>query len=212
MKRRRSWTLIELLVVIAVIAILAALLLPVLSRGKSSAKRTVCLNNVRQISLGIRMYVDDHCDEIGYSTNIYYAYKDRIVPYVNPAANESSNILVFNCPADRTFCTLPLTYYSSYGFNGAQRSTNDFGMARRPFATVREPSRTTLNGEISGGIGISWHDPRPEGQYCNARNVGGFVDGHASYVKIYWNGLGGIDGFPFWYEPPSGYDYKWSGN
>ena len=39
-----------------------------------------------------------------------------------------------------------------------------------------------------------------------------FVDGHASYIKIYWNGTPGPDGFSAFYEPPGGYDYKWSGN
>ncbi len=118
------------------------------------------------------------------------------------------------CPADDSLYALALTHYSSYGFNGVARDTetNDFGMAQRQFATVRDPVRTALDGEISGGIGISWHDPKPVGQYCNAPNVGGFVDGHASYIRIYWNGTGGISGFPFYYEPPPGYDYKWTGN
>lgn len=52
-----------------------------------------------------------------------------------------------------------MTHYSSYGSNGAACGSNDFGMAQRPFGTVHEPSKTALEGEISGGIGISWHDP-----------------------------------------------------
>jgi hypothetical protein len=38
------------------------------------------------------------------------------------------------------------------------------------------------------------------------------VDGHVSYIKIYWNGTQGPGGFSAFYEPPGGYDYKWTGN
>ena len=70
---KRAFTLIELLVVIAIVSLLAALLLPVLSRAKSSSKRIACTSNVRQINLAITMYADDHGDEIGFPTDVYYS-------------------------------------------------------------------------------------------------------------------------------------------
>lgn len=62
--RNRAFTLIELLVVIAIIAILAAILFPVFAQAKESAKKTVCLGNLKQIATSTNLYASDYEDTL----------------------------------------------------------------------------------------------------------------------------------------------------
>jgi prepilin-type N-terminal cleavage/methylation domain-containing protein len=152
----KGFTLVEMLVVIAVIAILAALLLPAISAAKRKAQRTVCVHNLRQINLGIRMYADDSRDASPTpsgagltSTNIitlYSGYKALMKNYVGLNGASSSRDKLFQCPADTFYpnwivAVVPPPYYfvqkslyddpswdfSSYAFNGGDNKPRKFG-------------------------------------------------------------------------------------
>ena len=146
----KGFTLVELLVVIAMIAILAALLLPVLSRAKTRGQRTVCLNNLHQINLGVRMYSDDSHDATpspggSAATNevtLYSGYKALMKSYVGLNGASSPQDRLFACPSDifypsdvTTNGLYPPQYvqeslhdksffdFSSYTFNGGDNAT-----------------------------------------------------------------------------------------
>ena len=110
-KVAEGFTLIELLVVIATIAILAALLLVGVSSAKAKAQRTVCVSNLRQISLGVRMYSDDSHDASPSAgaaglpmakafQSLYSGYKALMKNYVGLRGASSPEDKLFACPAD----------------------------------------------------------------------------------------------------------------
>lgn len=95
LKNSKGFTLVELLVVMAVIAILAGFLVPALGRSREQARRTNCMNNLKQIGLAISMYRLDNNDAYPSSLNDLYAadgskYIDNIDIFICPSSGNGT--------------------------------------------------------------------------------------------------------------------------
>ena len=207
-----AFTLIELLVVIAIIGVLASLLLPALSKAKSTARRTACNSNLRRINLARRLYVDDNDDRLpelsepnSYPNGVGAFYKELIKSYAGLTGASSPKDQVFICPADQEDYRDAFMDFTSYTYNGIE-AAGPFYVPRTGarLGAVREPSKAVLVGEYTAFFGNSLHR-RKKDEYNDAPNVLVFADGHTASVRIYWNGLRE----PRQYEPAPNYDYSW---
>jgi prepilin-type N-terminal cleavage/methylation domain-containing protein/prepilin-type processing-associated H-X9-DG protein len=169
-RTRSAFTLIELLVVIAIIAILAAILFPVFAQARESARMTSCLSNMKQLSLGMLMYVQDYdekfpgsrifcadatgqpianCIESNRDTGNIWGWRSATKPY-------TKNIGIFQCPSnsardlkteewDKTF---PQSYASNgvLIFNTRQGPLypNNSGGAPANLAGIGRPAETMM--------------------------------------------------------------------
>lgn len=214
MNRSRGFTLIELLVVIAIIAILAAILFPVFSRAREQARKTACLNNVRQLSQGLAMYVQDWDETFPWSLRfdatftVVYSFYHEIMPYIK-------NVQVLQCPSEPNALSIaefwnlgipvapidpgsPVGGTTSYMFNYAvieDGPNNYLTGASDPCVTLAQiplPSETAIC--FDGDLELA---PTPFNSPCQARHndmvIVNFVDGHVRPVKADWNGQYVID-------------------
>lgn len=214
--RRSAFTLLELLVVIAIIAILAALLLPALNHAKEKSKLTACLSNLRQVNQAIRLYADENADSLPvlpdpnpYPNGVGAYYKQLVKPYLGLGGPASPTEKVFICPSDRILQTKVDHAFTSYTFNGYEVGPGAIDrITGKKLAAIKNPAKAVLVAEWPAFFGGSWH-PVINQDYPNAKNLLSFVDAHAGFTKIYWDGIADSD--PAAYEPPAGYDYNWDG-
>ncbi len=210
------------MVALAVLSVLAALGLThrAAVREKSSLAR--CTLNLQQVNRALLSFGADHRQALpglapGESRDLWWWYKEQVKGYVGLTGPSSTNDIVFACPDDRgysdpqPFHHNPRFDFSSYVFNGVTLPGMP-SIAGWSLAAVKQPRKTLLVMEWTAHAPLSWHKSRTGKKnlpfYNDAQSVVGFVDGHVSFSKIYYDGYNAA----YTRDPMAGYDYQYSGN
>ncbi len=171
MSRKCGFTLIELLVVIAIIAILAAILFPVFARAREKARQSSCLSNVKQIGLGMMMYVQDYDERF---PTLYYTppggIRQDVVMCVNPYI---SNLNVWDCPSAARETAKPYSSLGSYSYGYSRR------LNLLKAAVIKRPAEIVMFAEACMD---SWGPIRLTDPAGNSDDASVVVNGFNKYI------------------------------